>query len=175
MPSYGLGQLVYNAPYGNAAYCYFDYQSYGYTTPQGLAPINTGTAPPSVFLAPNSTGNNPPYGVIFATSSTTTNEVLNGVVIQPQLSTGTGYVMPYIFDTGNTGAFAINDTFCKPTSFQIISAGQDGSFGTAIPPTNGRLYPTGFNYDPPPTVGGSADDDNVTNFCEKSNLEAAKP
>ena len=28
-PTYGIGQLVYNAPYGNAAYCYFDYQSYG--------------------------------------------------------------------------------------------------------------------------------------------------
>ena len=26
---YGTGQMVYNAPYGNAAYCYFDYQSYG--------------------------------------------------------------------------------------------------------------------------------------------------
>ena len=26
---YGTGQLVYNAPYGNTAYCYFDYQSYG--------------------------------------------------------------------------------------------------------------------------------------------------
>ncbi len=52
----------------------------------------------------------------------------------------------------------------------------------------GRLYPGGINtntsltynnsgisYDPPPPNGGSADDDNVTNFCERSNLAAAKP
>ena len=37
---------------------------------------------------------------------------------------GTGYVTPYVLDVNNNNTFDTADTFCKPTSFQIISAGQ---------------------------------------------------
>ena len=97
------------------------------------------------------------------------------------------------WDVNNNNQFDFGvDTFCKPTSFQIISAGQDGSFGTTFTATHGHhagqalsrraeYQPdgirgparrhSGISYDPPPPNGGSADDDNVTNFCEKHNLE----
>ena len=30
--------MIYNAPYGNAAYCYFDYQSYGTSQHSAVVP-----------------------------------------------------------------------------------------------------------------------------------------
>ena len=129
--------------------------------------------------------------------STATAELLASTVAAiPAISTGTGFVMPYVLDVNGNNYFDTADTFCKPTSFQIISAGQDGAFGeTAYHPfathyaaVQGRLYPggintnthltynsTGISYDPPPPNGGSADDDNITNFCERNNLGSAKP
>ena len=124
------------------------------------------------------------FATNYATVSSPTAQYLNTTTYaQVMLSNGAGYAMPYLLDTNNSGAFNVGDTFCKPTSFQIISAGLDGSFGTMVAPSQtasgnqafGRLYPTGFNYDTPPPSGGSADDDNVTNFCERSTLDAAKP
>ncbi|HTU24075.1 MAG TPA: prepilin-type N-terminal cleavage/methylation domain-containing protein [Pirellulales bacterium] len=185
-----VGRMVYNAPYGNAAYCYFDYQSYGQLM------WADGGSPPNWYVgysAPQAAvGSSPGYGgIAFASTTATTSQ--NPVWLSGsrytwlQLFNGTGYVMPYVFDTNNLGILGYNqgvqDTFCKPTSFQIISAGQDGCFGTlgsasgltVNSPYNGRLYPTGYNYDLPPTAGGSGDDDNVTNFCEKSTLDAARP
>ena len=105
-------------------------------------------------------------------------ENFNGlpVLVTVGLYNGTGNVMPYVFDVNNSGTLNAGDTFCKPASFQIISAGQDGAFGTIHHSDQyGRLYPTGINYDLPPPNGGNGDDDNVTNFCEKSSLDAAKP
>jgi len=56
------------------------------------------------------------------------------------------------------------NVFAGPDTFQIISAGQDGNFGS----TNQRLFPLGTNYT-------EADNDNVTSFNEKATLEAARP
>ncbi len=180
--------MIYNAPYGNAAYSYFDSQSYGQLTyiPMSGTPV-VGTAAP--LASGGGTNPNGYGGVVWATAIGLFAEYPNATSYAPsyQLSNGTGYVMPYVFDVNNSGTFNVGDTFCKPSSFQIISAGQDGSFGTIVQPgtvsINGiepaaiasRLYPTGLNYDPPPTAGGSGDDDNITNFCEKSSLDAAKP
>jgi prepilin-type N-terminal cleavage/methylation domain-containing protein len=79
----------------------------------------------------------------------------------------------------------------NPKSFQIISAGLDGDYGTvdvttAVPqPVNFvnqtgsgtrpkllyyKSYPSGIGYDK-----SGADDDNITNFCEKNGLGDAKP
>jgi hypothetical protein len=79
----------------------------------------------------------------------------------------------------------------NPKTCQIISAGLDGDFGAidtvaAKPATANftnpsgsgttafkiyyKSYPTGIGYD---TAG--ADDDNITNFCEKNGLGDAKP
>jgi prepilin-type N-terminal cleavage/methylation domain-containing protein len=170
VPSYGIGQMVYNAPYGNAAYCYFDLSSYGAlnNTVGGTWPVGQ--------AAPNNLTNGP--GVVYANSGASGSlpiEDINGLLVTLGLYNGTGNVMPYIFDVNNSGTLNVGDTFCKPSSFQIISAGQDGSFGQITTPSNGRLYPTGYNYDAPPPAGGSGDDDNVTNFCEKNALESAKP
>jgi hypothetical protein len=171
IPSYGIGQMVYNAPYGNAAYCYFDYQSYGV-----LVNAATGVLGGAAY----NNGSNPPAGagIVYANTGsggTLPVEYLNGQLPSLGLYNGTGNAMPYIFDVNNSGTLNVGDTFCKPTSFQIISAGQDGCFGQITTPTYGRLYPTGYNYDVPPPTGGSGDDDNVTNFCEKNTLESAKP
>ncbi|HEX4142709.1 MAG TPA: prepilin-type N-terminal cleavage/methylation domain-containing protein [Pirellulales bacterium] len=171
VPSYGIGQMVYNAPYGNAAYCYFDHQSYGIlynplTSVVGGAAYNDATNGAGVVSANSGASGSLPV------------ENLNGLLLTFGLYNGTGNAMPYIFDVNNSSTLNQGDTFCKPTSYQIISAGQDGCFGTTIPPTTGsygRLYPTAFNYDLPPPSGGSGDDDNVTNFCEKNSLESAKP
>ena len=174
------GNMIYNAPYGNAAYCYFDSHSYGTLMyPTSATTFNVGSAAPLAAF-----GSPPTYaGIAFAstTSASTNPEWLTATGATPsyaayvQIFNGTGYVMPYAFDLNNSGSFNVGDTFCKPTSFQIISAGQDGCFGTIAQPTQGRLYPTGYNYDVPPPGGGSGDDDNVTNFCEKNTLESAKP
>jgi len=86
----------------------------------------------------------------------------------------TGVVMPYWNDSNGNGApDATSENWANPTSFQIISAGQDKQYG-ALSSASGatttfRLYPTGNTYDP-------SDNDNVTNFLAgKSTLEEAKP
>ncbi len=95
------------------------------------------------------------------------------------LYNGTGYFAPYFGDSNSNGAIDSGEQFAKPQSFQIISAGQDGIFGTslntpaAVPPvsyTFFRMFPSGVGYDKAGT-----DDDNVTSFNEKNNLDAAKP
>jgi hypothetical protein len=183
VPTFGIGQMVYNAPYGSAAYCYFDYQSYG--TLQNPATLIFGNY-----------ANSSQVGIPWmnTTTSGSIQEYLTATnFIYPVLSNGTGFVSPYVLDANNNNTFDLADTFCKPTSFQIISAGVDGAFGPLVATnmtnnTQGKLYPSGLNtnyagtlgnngisYDSPPPVGGSADDDNVTNFCQKNTLEADKP
>jgi prepilin-type N-terminal cleavage/methylation domain-containing protein len=91
-----------------------------------------------------------------------------------------GVVQPYILDVNNNRTIDTGtpttpgDTFANPDSCQIISAGQDGQFGssslTGAGPFVSRLYPGGLNYDT-----GGADNDNVANFSDKNNLDAAKP
>jgi prepilin-type N-terminal cleavage/methylation domain-containing protein len=170
-PSYGIGQMVYNAPYGNAAYCYFDNQSYG-------QPISSSTSVYGDVAGASNTGTT--YAIFGTTSASLPQELIgsSAAAVPAGLYNGTGIVMPYLFDANGNGVFDSTESFCKPTSFQIISAGQDGAFGTVSLPASGhqgRLYPTGLNYDVPPPAGGSGDDDNLTNFCEKSSLESAKP
>ena len=84
-----------------------------------------------------------------------------------------GAVTPYAVDSNNNGTYdSATETWANPDSFQIISAGQDATFGVAAtsPPSTPKLYPTGTGYDP-----DGADNDNLTNFCDRSSLEAARP
>lgn len=87
---------------------------------------------------------------------------------------------------GNLVLASFNALCANPKTFQIISAGLDGDFG-AIPKTTTiktavkisstpgyfiywKSYPDGKGYD-----SNGADDDNITNFCEKNGLGDAKP
>jgi hypothetical protein len=59
-------------------------------------------------------------------------------------------------------------------SFQIISAGLDGNYGSAAFLSDRSLfpqYPSGANYLSP----GDGDDDNITNFSDGRTLEDMKP
>jgi prepilin-type N-terminal cleavage/methylation domain-containing protein len=90
-------------------------------------------------------------------------------------------------DSSNNMKPASFQALCaNPKSFQIISAGLDGDYGTVAtissvdPATGGKYngatsslyfksYPSGLGYD-----SGGADDDNITNFSESA-LGDAKP
>lgn len=81
-----------------------------------------------------------------------------------------------MLDVNNTGTYGVPpDTFCNPTTFQIISAGQDGLFGynASTHPTTFRVYPYGGGYDT--TVNPSSENDNVSNFSGSSSLGDAMP
>ena len=133
-----------------------------------LAGMTMGVAAAANYPSPFVVGSSSDVAIVYGTGTgVSTLDQVEATNIQTDLSgslTGTGGVATA---TGGEG-------FAKVQSFQIISAGQDGDFGYngGTPPTGGRLFPTGINYDPAPT---SADDDNVTNFCDKSNLGDAKP
>ncbi len=89
-------------------------------------------------------------------------------------------MVPYFADVNGNGTIELGETFCKPQSFQIISAGQDGQvfgtstsgLGSATVPSGEtyRLFPIGVGYDPAGT-----DNDNLTNFNERASLDAARP
>jgi prepilin-type N-terminal cleavage/methylation domain-containing protein len=92
------------------------------------------------------------------------------LITSPIDSASQGYAVPYVLEVDNNKIPDEPDTYANPDSFQIISAGQDGFFGTTNA-TNGakaRLYPIGINYD-------ETDSDNITNFCEINNLNDKKP
>jgi Tfp pilus assembly protein PilE len=158
-----IGRMVYNAPYGSTAYAYFDYQSYGSlptTSTASCSPVTTTVGP------------------MFASTGTGTTSV-TGTSTQTLLTNGTGFVVPYFADVNGNGTIDLGESYCKPNSFQVISAGQDGAFGSSTTglgsPTvpsgeTYRLFPIGVGYDPAGTDG-----DNLTNFNEKSSLDAAKP
>jgi hypothetical protein len=147
---------MYNAPYGNAAYAYFDSASYGTL--------------PSLPNQYNSNNGNT-IGPLFATTSSNTT-MLTGISVTTLISNGTGYVVPYVADLNANGQIDSGDSFAKPQSYQIISAGQDGAFGSSVAADGQwfRLFATGVGYDP-----AGADGDNVTNLTDKSSLDAAKP
>jgi prepilin-type N-terminal cleavage/methylation domain-containing protein len=152
----GVGGLVYNAPYGNTAFAYFDSGVYGEApTAAGAYNSVSGTVGP-VWA-----------GIPAATNSLTGQSNLPFI-----LSNGTGYCSPYFADANSDGTIEVGETFAKPQSFQIISAGQDGAFGPLTTPnaTYFRLFPTGVGYD-----ASGNDDDNLTNLTDKNSLAAAKP
>jgi prepilin-type N-terminal cleavage/methylation domain-containing protein len=112
---------------------------------------------------------------------------------------GSGTCIPYLWDVNGDGVVdtkdydANNNTklddseipklYANPKSFQLIAAGLDNDYGTApssstktFSKTSGTLtlstsktYPVGTGYD-----ASGADDDNITNFSERS-LGDAKP
>jgi hypothetical protein len=85
-----------------------------------------------------------------------------------------GVAAPYFSDKNGDGKAGPGEGQ-QPDSFQLVSAGLDGVYGTAnvnTAQTTGRFFPVGLGYDPPTT---SADDDNVVNFTQERNLGAAKP
>jgi prepilin-type N-terminal cleavage/methylation domain-containing protein len=85
-----------------------------------------------------------------------------------------GVAVPYWSDLNGNGSTMtmadVNENWVNFDSYQLISAGSDGLYGgnTLV----FRAYPTGTNYDGPPN---QADDDNITNFCNKARLGDAKP
>jgi prepilin-type N-terminal cleavage/methylation domain-containing protein len=159
-PSSGIGTLIYNAPYGNAAYAYFDYQSYGSLTGSTSYTSNAGSLGP-MYVTPST-----------AALPISLNTILSPHRIPGLLSNGTGYLVPYLFDMNANGLIDPSEGFANPQSFQIIAAGQDGAFGTLVASAgaNYRLFPSGVGYDLLAT-----DDDNVTNLAPKSSLDASKP
>ena len=60
----------------------------------------------------------------------------------------------------------------NPTTFQILSAGQDGDWGDLTTPAGGKYpvkqFPSGTNYFP-------GDRDNITNFSDGKTLGASRP
>jgi prepilin-type N-terminal cleavage/methylation domain-containing protein len=85
---------------------------------------------------------------------------------RPVSNTAAGTAVPYMLDVDNNGGVPnAADTWANPETFQIISAGQDGVYGV---PTAVKSYPRGGGY-------ATEDNDNVTNFADKSSLEDAKP
>jgi prepilin-type N-terminal cleavage/methylation domain-containing protein len=139
---------VYMPQSGNGApYAYFESRAYYFTT--GGSPA---TYRPYAYPA---TG----VGGMYATGN------------------ASGTCMPYLWDSNGDSKW---DSFVNPKSFQIISAGLDGNYGgvgLTISPSDAtnpnmqtaKMYPTGIGYG---TDAG--DDDNLTNFSEKS-LGDAKP
>lgn len=81
-----------------------------------------------------------------------------------------GIAVPYALDVNGNRTLDLNgDTWANPDSFQIISAGQDGHVGDLITPEPAtKLFPAGLKYT-------TEDNDNVTNFNDKSSLEDARP
>jgi prepilin-type N-terminal cleavage/methylation domain-containing protein len=89
-----------------------------------------------------------------------------------------GNAQPYALDVDNSRvietAAGTADTWANPETFQIIAAGQDGNFGLdfatapASNTSNAKGYPAGYRY-------VTEDNDNVSNFADKSSLEDAKP
>lgn len=142
--------FVYTPINQTSPYVYFDSSVYGSlsgtfssTAGGGAYSVSAGTPDPSEYWVTNTDG-----------------------------SAG-GVATPYVLDVNNNGAFATPpDTFCNPTTFQIISAGQDNQFGfsTSSPPSTWRLFPTGTGYD---TSGNELD--NITNFNARSTLGDAMP
>ncbi len=73
--------------------------------------------------------------------------------------------------------FDVSGKFMRPTSFQIICAGQDGDFGAAkdvtynmagIPTANQRVFPNSLGYT-------DEDMDNITNFSDGRRLKFLIP
>lgn len=100
--------------------------------------------------------------------------------------TNGGFVAPYFHDlNGNNARDAATEDWVNPDSFQLISSGTDGKFGSTVLQnsrirTTLRCYPTGAPADPTQTQpfgydALGADDDNVVNFLNKSRLGDAKP
>jgi hypothetical protein len=100
---------------------------------------------------------------------------------------GDGTIDVKDYDANNNGKLDPNEQpklYVNPKSFQIISAGLDGDYGTApttssksFPLPSGtltisrtKLYPTGAGYDP-----SGADDDNIVNFSKGTSLGDDKP
>ncbi|MCC7087004.1 MAG: prepilin-type N-terminal cleavage/methylation domain-containing protein [Pirellulales bacterium] len=143
---------VFQAPSGSQPYVYFESRSYLYHNNQSSATVGSGN-----FI---------PY-------------------------------MPYMWDSNNDGAFTNLDwdannngkldsseqakIYANPKSYQIVSAGVDGDFGTPTSPVAksfplvsgtlnlavAKIYRSGEGY-------ASEDDDNITNFSQQS-LGDAKP
>ncbi len=148
---YQIGQYVYVPKYGvlspNAPYAYIDAGHYG----------ALGSSPQISLTSSLSSSPNQPFTIYDSTG------------------TSHGIAAAYVQDLQNLGNYsgpAAAYQFCNPTTFQILSAGQDGQFGIPSQSTfpNGRLYYTGYGY----SLDGS-DTDNVTNFCDRSRLGDAIP
>ena len=90
-----------------------------------------------------------------------------------------GFAYVYVLDVNaNSTPEHLNgpDTFCGDQTFQILSAGQDGMYGSVEKPDPEddplpHLFPTGKNYD----LTTGFEDDNLASFCSQGTFESAKP
>lgn len=156
--SSGTSCFVYEPINQTSPYVYFDSGVYGSLS--ASTPVSAGT------------------GAYPASMNTHTPNPSQFAVMNTDGSAG-GTASPYVLDVNNNGAFNPPpnnnaDTFCNPTTFQIISAGQDNLFGTFPNSVSGslsfRLFPTGTGYD---TSGNELD--NITNFNDRSTLADKLP
>ncbi len=109
-------------------------------------------------------GQNVPY-VYF--SSTTYGQMTTASSLPSFVGT-TGTARPYFSVVPTTFKVGLSSNpFCNPSSFQIISAGLDGDYGTQSV-TTPLVFPAANGY----TLG---DDDNITNFADKTTLGASRP
>jgi hypothetical protein len=130
----------------------------------------TGVQPGGMWYVPSGGQNAPFVYFDYRSYSTNPSSLQPASVTQFTHAAFQGTAQPYALDVDNSRTLvAGTDTWANPETFQIISAGQDGHFGAmATTPTPIKLYPIGVNYT-------TEDNDNVTNFADKSSLEDAKP
>jgi prepilin-type N-terminal cleavage/methylation domain-containing protein len=141
-----------------APYVYWDALSYTY-----VSPTATAEAQANAFNA-----------------QITTNTTIPPMPAIAPIFVNAGTAMPYWADIDGNGASnttaSPTENWVNPDSFQIIAPGMDAKYGTsyvgATAPFPARLYPTGTYYD---ASNNFADDDNITNFCNKARLGDAKP
>lgn len=103
------------------------------------------------------------YGSLTAATPFSSGQAVNNA----ETGAGAGNATPYARDLDKTKTVTSGDEWVNPDSFQIISAGQDGSFGSAAANTV-KLYPDGISY-------SLEDNDNIINAGDQATLEDAKP
>jgi prepilin-type N-terminal cleavage/methylation domain-containing protein len=164
-----LGQIAYVPKYGNGTpYVYIDSGNYG-----NLPVTSNVNGNYSYISSVNSNGNYVNSEQSSTTTPTISSFAVYNITAASSGTTTAGTVTPYVQDLQSAGTYVNSGAttayqFCNPTTFQLISAGQDGQYGTSLSLsgfTNGRLYPGGSGY----SADGS-DIDNAANFCDKSRL-----
>jgi type II secretory pathway pseudopilin PulG len=158
-----IGKCAYVPVGSTAPYVYFDSGIYANSISSNVITLPSTNAVIAPATPAHDTGNDLGAPALYAVTSTA--------------GTDAGIATPYVLDVNNSGTYSVPpDTFCNPTTFQIISAGQDGQFGysAASHPTVFREYPFGGGYDT--TVNPGAENDNISNFLSGSvNLGDAMP
>lgn len=159
-----------------------DMNGNGVFDPDPVNPSGGDTLVPMVYMAPGSESTpylyydyriyTTTYNAVLGTPGNNANAFRWPPAYDPWQTTFAGamatFAVPYALDVDKSRTVTNGDSWINPDSFQIIAAGQDGLFGPLTTNALVRLYPTAVQYT-------EADYDNVTNFCERNNLEDARP